>query len=87
MPTEPASNTTGRDKWQGNRHKLYMDATLKALCDIACADAGITFSALIQKAAKRYVRTKAGGLRRKLAALPAEEQARLLSSLNDLFLK
>lgn len=83
-PNEPRATA---DKWAGNRHRLYMDADLKALCDLACKAGHITFSTLLQRAARKYVRHKARDLRKRLAALPPEEQARLSEALQTLFTK
>ena len=86
-PTTETTTAAPTDKWAANRHRVYMDAALKTLCDLACQDGRISLSTLLQRAARRYVRMKADGLHQRLAQLPTEEQTRLNPLLETLLKK
>lgn len=74
-------------RWEHKRHRIYMDANLKSLCDLACAENHTTFSAFLQRCTRSYVRRNLSRLRSRLALLPKSERARLTRMLLAAFQK
>jgi hypothetical protein len=87
MIDSAAAKPSRHARWNHKRHRIYMDANLKALCDLACAENQTNFSAFLQRCTRSYVRRNLTRLRARLALLPESEQARLDRMLRAAFKK